>query len=204
MAPKASATDIAPIRFGREEPYNFDCLAELFGKSYSPPTCRTIHFGCGKGRTTVYLAQRGHRVLGIDPDRELLSAARERAVLAGVELDLMAGDPLSLPPLPGECFGLAIDFWTACTLKDGMQREEYLRRIHGFLMRNGILLASAPAPKRRGVAKRKRTSRRRPAFAFAGPFVSDITRAGFEVLFEGIREAPTGDQRLLVHARKPG
>ena len=195
MASRASATG-APVRFGREEPYDFTCFDEFFEADYAPSRCRTIHLGCRDGRTTVHLARRGYQILGIDPDRELLAAARERSVMAGVELDLMAGDPLALPPLPEESFCLAVDLWTAGALPAGIAREDYLRRVLKLLMRNGVLVASAPAP------IRDRESGDEP-FAFAGPFVSDFTRAGFEVIFEGIRATPPGERRLIVHARKP-
>lgn len=200
MAPKAGSTpDATRFRFGQEEPYNFDCLTELFEKDYAPPSNRTIHFGCSSGRVSVWCALLGQRVLGIDADRELIAAARERSALAGVELDFMAGEPLELPPLPEESFGLAIDFRVAAAMADGMEREGYLRRIHTFLMRNGILITSAAAPR-----QPRPTARRNRALAFAGPFVSDITRAGFRVLFEGVREIPGGERRLIVHAKKPG
>ncbi len=145
----------------------------------------------------MFLARQGFQVLGIDPDRELLSAARERALMAGVELDLMAGDPLALPPLPEECYGLAVDLWTAGLLPDGFEREEYLRKIYRLLMRDGVLIASAPPP------GRTRAVRRSGPFAFANPFVADFTRAGFEVLYEGIQKIPSGEVRQVVHAHKP-
>ena len=196
MASKASPTRSSPAPFAREEPYNFEVLEEFFRAEYAPDPGRTILLGCGNGHNAVYLAKKGHRVLGIDADRDLLAAARERAILGGVEMDLMAGDPIALPPMPEEAFSLAVDFKTACALGDGPERENYLRQIHRLIMRNGVLVASAPAPKRRPLA-------RLSTFAFAGPFVSDITRAGFEVVFEGIRPASDGKPRLIVHGRKP-
>ena len=39
--------------------------------------------------------------------------------------------------------------------------------------------------------------------AMSLPFVSDFTRAGFEVLMQGIRVTPNGERRLVVHAQKP-
>ncbi|MHC4859524.1 MAG: class I SAM-dependent methyltransferase [Planctomycetota bacterium] len=197
MRAKTPSTELAPVRFGREEPYDFSCLEELFDSRYAPEPCRTIHLGCETGRISVFIAQKGYQVLGIDPDRDCLAAARERAVMAAVEMDLMAGDPLALPPLPEECFGLAVDLETAGSLEDGYEREEYLRKLHRLLTRTGVLLSSAPAP------RRKSRSRKRRPFAFSGPFVSDFTRAGFEVMKEKIASAPDGEKRLLVHARKP-
>jgi SAM-dependent methyltransferase len=206
MASKAPSTEPPRVHARRRETAVYDCVDELLDGESAPAPCRTILLGCGRGYTAVSLAKRGYRVLGIDPDRDLLAAARERAVLGGVEIDLMGGDPLALPPMPEEAFGLAVDFHTACDLDDGVPREDYLRQIFKLLMRNGVLLASAPPP-RRTAPDRKKSKKTRGGsrtFAFAGPFVSDFTRAGFEVVFEGIRNDPEGEPRLVVHAKKPG
>jgi hypothetical protein len=141
----------------------------------------------------VNLARRGFRVVGIDPDREQLASARERARMAEVDLDLMAGDPLELPPIPGESIGLHVDFDTAVAMDDGLGREDFLRIVFRYLTRGGIVLAAGPGA-REGPDE---------SFAFGTPFVSDFTRAGFEVLMQGIRTLPNGERRLVLHARKP-
>ncbi|HWB68631.1 MAG TPA: class I SAM-dependent methyltransferase, partial [Solirubrobacterales bacterium] len=38
-----------------------------------------LELGCGTGRVAVHLARRGHETIGLDRDRELLGALRERA-----------------------------------------------------------------------------------------------------------------------------
>ena len=185
--------------FGRDVPYTFECFEEFLEADYAPRDCRAIHLGCGDGRTAVYLARQGYSVLGIDPDRDLIAGARERAAAAEVSLDLMGGDPQALPPLPEESFGLAVDLWTAAELPDGLPRMEFLSSIHRLLRRDGILISSAPAPKPKKGAK---DARRHATYAFSNSFVSDFTRAGFKVLFEGIRVSPPGEPRLMIHARR--
>jgi len=201
MTSKTAPAKSRPIQFGRETPYSFDCFDEVLSNDYAPEPCRAILLGCGDGRTAVYLARQGYQVLGIDPDRDLLASARERAFMAEVPMDLMGGDPLELPHLPEESFGLAIDLWTAAELPDGLPRMQYLASLHRLLRRDGILISSTAAPKPKKGGKSRRRS---PTYAFSSPFVSDFTRAGFEVLFEGVRESPPGDLRLMVHARRIG
>jgi ubiquinone/menaquinone biosynthesis C-methylase UbiE len=196
MASRTSTSKLRPVTFGRERPYDFSCIEELFEAPYAPPPGRAIYMACGNGRTAIEVAGHGMKVLGIDPDRDVLSAARERAVLAGVELDFMAGDPLQLPPLPEESFALVVDLATAAQLPEGTVREEYFRDFQRILMREGVLCCATDVPPRR----RRKTRAR--AFTFAGSFLSDLRRAGFEVLFEGERNTPPGDRKLLVHARK--
>ena len=199
MSTRAAPARSTPVQFGRETPYCYDALDEFFEKDYAPEPCRAIHLGCGDGRTAVYIARMGFQVLGIDPDRDLLASARERAIMAELNIDLMGGDPLMLPPLPEESFGLAVDLWTAAEIPDGAERVDFLRSLHKLLRRDGVLISSAPAPKPRRGTKRKKTKARAP-FAFASPFISDFTRAGFRVVFEGVRQSPPGEPRLLVHA----
>ena len=197
MAPNATPAGRGSIRIGQEESCDFSCLDELFEQSYAPSSCRVIHLDCGKGHIAVYLAQRGMRVMGIDPDRELLAAARERSRMADVELDLMAGNPLELPPIPEESIGLNVDFSTAVALRDGLEREDFLRIVHRYLTRGGIVLSAGPA------AGKNKSDVQDRSFAFGSPFVADFTRAGFKVLMQGIRTVPNGESRLVVHARKP-
>jgi SAM-dependent methyltransferase len=198
MAQNATPTDRDSVRFEYEEFCDFSCLDELFDQEYAPDACRAIHMGCGKGDVAVYLAKRGLRVMGIDPNRELLAAARERSRLGDVDLDLMAGNPLELPPIPEESIGLNVDFNSAISLSDGLVREDFLRRVCRYLSRGGIVLAAGPS------AGAGHDGDPDGTFAFGTPFVSDFTRAGFEVLMQGIRTLPNGDRRLVVHARKPG
>ena len=48
---------------------------ELVGLAADP----VLELGCGTGRVALHLARRGHRVVGLDSDPELLEALRERA-----------------------------------------------------------------------------------------------------------------------------
>ncbi len=57
------------------------------------PAGDALDAACGTGRHTVYLAERGHRVIGIDATVEMLEKARAR--VPGV--DLRQGDLESLP-----------------------------------------------------------------------------------------------------------
>jgi SAM-dependent methyltransferase len=197
MAPNATPADREFVRFGHEEVNDFSVLDEFFEQPYAPSACRVIHMGCGRGHVAVYLAQRGLRVMGIDTDREQLAAARERSRMADVDIDLMAGDPLELPPIPEESIGLNVDFNTAVDLKDGLEREEFLRIVIRYLARGGIILSAGP------VAVNEESDDPENSFAFGSPFVSDFTRAGFAVLMQGIRTVPNGESRLVVHAQKP-
>jgi S-adenosylmethionine-dependent methyltransferase len=51
---------------------------------YLPPTARVLDIGAGPGRYTIWLAQRGHRVVLADLSPELLAIARSKIGQAGI------------------------------------------------------------------------------------------------------------------------
>src|SRR5206468_10764449 len=51
-----------------------------------------IELGVGTGRIAIPIAAEGIRVIGVDSSRGMLDVCARRAALAGVELDLRAGD----------------------------------------------------------------------------------------------------------------
>ena len=65
-----------------------------------------LELGVGTGRIAVPIAAAGIRVVGVDLSAGMLEVARERAELAGVELDLRQGD-MRDPPVD-ETFPLVI------------------------------------------------------------------------------------------------
>lgn len=56
-----------------------------------------LDVGCGAGRETVFLAQHGLNMIGVDISVEALRIAAERAKEAGVQVDWRYGNVLDLP-----------------------------------------------------------------------------------------------------------
>jgi SAM-dependent methyltransferase len=84
-----------------------------------------VDLGCGTGANVVYLAQRGHRAVGVDFSRVALGKARDRARGAGVEdACLFVEADLTAPVLPGVegPFDLLLDFGTLDDLKPDGRR----------------------------------------------------------------------------------
>lgn len=63
---------------------------------------RVIDVGCGGGFMSIPLAQRGARVLGVDPSKASIAAARSRAQQLGLALEVAEGVGESLPAASGE------------------------------------------------------------------------------------------------------
>jgi SAM-dependent methyltransferase len=70
-----------------------------------PPGRRTVDIGCGEGRFTRCLKELGHDVVGVDPSRSLIAAARE----LDPSMDIRLADAASLP-LDDASADLAIAF----------------------------------------------------------------------------------------------
>ncbi len=73
---------------------------ELLVEQAAPaPGQRILDLGCGTGTLGIQVKQRqpGAEVVGLDADPEMLDRAREKAVRAGVELELTEGLSTELP-----------------------------------------------------------------------------------------------------------
>lgn len=75
-------------------------LQRVLGRNSIKP-CRALDLGCGTGTNSVWLAQQGFAVTGIDVAPLAIERANERARAAGVRGDFVVGDVLQLPPLEG-------------------------------------------------------------------------------------------------------
>lgn len=65
------------------------------------PGARVLDVGCGTGNAVLEAAARGARVVGVDPAPALVQLARERAVRAGADAQLLVGDAGDPPGEPG-------------------------------------------------------------------------------------------------------
>jgi SAM-dependent methyltransferase len=72
------------------------------------PPCRTFDIGCGTGTNSVWLAQQGFDVTGVDLAPLAVERAEQRAHDAGVKAQFVVADVLQLPDL-GEPFGFFFD-----------------------------------------------------------------------------------------------
>jgi len=107
---------------------------------------RALDLGCGQGVYAVHLARRGYDVVGIDFVPEAIEAARERAVAAGVEIELHVGDVLDHEP--AEPYDVVLD--SGCLHHVPRDRvDDYRRRLDGWLAPGGdyVLVHFAHRPR---------------------------------------------------------
>jgi SAM-dependent methyltransferase len=104
-----------------------------------------LELGVGTGRVAVPIAASGIRVVGVDLSAGMLEVARERAELAGVEVDLRQGD-MRDPPVEGEFPLVLIPFRSLLHMETDRDRRTALRAIAAHLAPTGRLIFDVFAP----------------------------------------------------------
>lgn len=108
---------------------------ELAGEANEP----VLDLGCGTGRVALHLARRGHEVVGLDRDPELVDAFNERA--AGLAAKAVPGDARDFNL--GEEFALALAPMQFLQVLGGAsERVECLRCVHRHLRSTGRVAAA--------------------------------------------------------------
>lgn len=75
-------------------------LQRVFNENKIQP-CRTLELGCGTGSNSVWLAQQGFEVIGVDVAPLAVERAEKRTQAAGAKAHFVVADVLHLPELHG-------------------------------------------------------------------------------------------------------
>lgn len=94
-----------------------------------------LDVGCGTGEHALYLAERGHDVVGVDLAPRAIELARAKAAERGSRADLRVWDALRVDEL-GRTFDTAIDVGMFHTLSDE-ERPRYARSLHAAIVPGG-------------------------------------------------------------------
>lgn len=121
----------APWDVGRPQPAIVELEAQ--GKIRGP----VLDVGCGRGDITLFLAAKGHEVLGIDFVEPVVAEARVKAEQQGVRAELLVFDALELSRL-GRRFQTVIDSATFHTFSDE-HRARYAKELPSVLEPDGVL-----------------------------------------------------------------
>jgi SAM-dependent methyltransferase len=106
----------------------FDQLLALVEETRELPFGSALDLGCGTGRWSVRLAERGWQVVGVDVVPRAIDAARHRSEQAGVDVTFKEGDVKALRAADvGSNFNLLLDMecfnWLSDSHRSLMARE---------------------------------------------------------------------------------
>jgi len=104
-----------------------------------------VELGVGTGRIAIPVAAAGVRVIGVDSSRGMLEVCRERAAVAGVEVDLRFGD-LREPPVDERVPLVLCPFRSFLHLRTDDDRRRALRAVRGLLAPGGRFIFDVFAP----------------------------------------------------------
>ena len=104
-------------------------LIEGTGDSPALAPAAALDVGCGTGDTSIYLAQHGWQVTGVDFVPKAVNKARTKAAAAGVAVDFRHGDATRLSDEGvGSGFALIVDQGCLHGMSDG-DRDRYVREV---------------------------------------------------------------------------
>jgi SAM-dependent methyltransferase len=105
------------------------------------PPRDVLDLGCGTGRVAIRLAQRGHRVTGIDLEPAFLDEAARRARARGAEIETLVADARSFDL--GRRFDLVLATMQLVQLFRGSDERLEMLRAAALHLRPGGLFAGA-------------------------------------------------------------
>jgi SAM-dependent methyltransferase len=110
-----------------------------------------VELGVGTGRIAIPIAADGIEVIGVDSSEGMLAVARERAEVAGVELDLRYGD-LRDPPVEGQVPLVLAPFRSLLHMETEADRLAAVRAVHRLLEPGGRFVFDVFNPGREDIA----------------------------------------------------
>ena len=160
---------------------------------------RVLDVGCGTGQTALFLASRGHDVVGIDAVPDAIEAAKSRAVERGLDICFRAGDVfVVLPELTG-CFHAVTDVGFFHALSDE-QRVDFAAKLAGTIALGGVYAMLCFSDRVPGDFGPRRVSEAEIRATFAGPewHAREVRPAG---LRSAVPAMPIVDANLAVIER---
>ncbi|MGP8132534.1 MAG: class I SAM-dependent methyltransferase [Thermoplasmata archaeon] len=109
-------------------------------EGFLPKGAAVLDVGCGAGSNVLFLAERGYAAHGIDLSPGAVAAARSRAALARLTVDVQEGDALALR-FPDGSLDALVDNGCFHTLAFS-RRERYAKEVHRVLRPEGRFVLS--------------------------------------------------------------
>lgn len=150
-----------------------------------------LDVGCGKGDNALFLADRGHEILGVDSVPSVIETARERAATRGLAAEFLVRDSLQLAEI-GRTFDTVIDSGFFHTLTD-RDRPVYVKNLRSVLIPGGSYFMLAFSELEPGVYGPRRVTQHEIREAFSSGWRINWIRSA---VFES-RTRPEGSRAWL-------
>jgi len=111
-------------------------------RKYKTEGKNILDLGCGTGRNSNYLAERGNNVIGIEISKTALNIAKERALMLGVNVDYRIGDIGEDYEIKDGLIDVILDVTSSNSLND-KGRENYLNEMNRILRKGGYIFVRA-------------------------------------------------------------
>ncbi|MGA3040897.1 MAG: class I SAM-dependent methyltransferase [Bryobacteraceae bacterium] len=138
-------------------------------------TSPVLDAGCGTGENALFLAARGHRVIGIDFVDEAIRMARRKAAERGLTAEFRVKDALTLSDWD-QRFATVIDSGLFHVLSDE-DRARYVAGLTHVTQPGGRLLLLCFSDEEPGTQGPRRVSQREIRAAFGDPWTVEEIRA---------------------------
>ncbi len=155
-----------------------------------------LELGCGTGRVALHLARRGHAVVGIDSDAELIAELCERAAAEGLTVGAEQADAAGFSL--DKRFGLIVaPMQLVQLLPDGEARHECLSAAAAHLESGGCLALAIVAEARTGTPPSPALPdvRERDGWVYSSMPLG-VIREGDSLLLERLRQTVDPDGHL--------
>ena len=117
---------------------DFNLIQTVTTRAIEP--CRVLDLGCGTGDNSIWLAQKGFRVTGIDASEIAVRRATEKASRAGVKCSFLVIDFVR-NRIEGAPFGLAFDRGCFHSLNSDEERKHFAENVAAHLEKDGFWLS---------------------------------------------------------------
>lgn len=178
------------------------------------PKSRVLELGCGAGEISIWFAEQGHHVTGIDIAPTAIEWAKERAEGKGLPVTFQVGDVCSLEEFGGNEFDAVIDgHCLHCII--GEDRAKFLNSAYRVLKPNRLLhiahmvgdLVVEESEIKRFDPETRIYYVRDLAYRYVPEpqnLLDEIRRTGFEIVESRLDGVESNEEQdtLLVNARK--
>jgi SAM-dependent methyltransferase len=183
---------------------SYDALDAFLQSPLAPRAGRALDLGCGGGQATLRLARRGFAATGIDFSETAIELARKNA--AGLAVDFVVGDCLSLPGIADGSMDLVVDNHALHCIIGVEDRRSFLRSARRVLRAGGTFFTDTMScegdfdPVARGIDPVSRIDPHHSRFwVSAAELRAELEGAGFAIADFQVRR-DTGSDMLTVVA----